>query len=141
MSSETFAYGALVPPSPHGVRAAVGRVLHIGVLVSAALLISGYLVGLFSDPAAYGSHAVEQDHLQAKAAFPHSFAAVWDGIGHGSGEAIIVAGVLVLILTPVAGLVTSTIAFARRRDWLFGAIATTVLAIILGSFVIGWLTA
>jgi uncharacterized membrane protein len=116
-------------------------VLQLGVFASMALLVSGYLLGLFSDPAAYGSHAVEQAHLQARASFPHSFAAVWSGIGHGSGESIIVAGVLVLILTPVAGLFTSALAFARRRDWLFGAIATTVLVVILGSFVIGWLTA
>ena len=43
------------------------------------------------------------------------------GSVHGNGEAIIVAGMLLLILTPVAGLVTSAVAFARRRDWLFGA--------------------
>ena len=51
------------------------------------------------------------------------------------------AGLLALILTPVAGLVTGAVAFARRRDWLFTAISATVLAVILGSFVIGWLTA
>ena len=126
-------YGALTPPSPRGVRAAVGRVLHAGVLVSAAILLG--------DPAAFGSHAVEQAHLRASASFPHSFVAVWDGIGRGSGEAIIVAGVLVLILTPVAGLVTSAVAFARRRDWLFTAISASVLSVILGSFLIGWLSA
>ena len=134
-------YGALTPPSPRGVRAAVGRMLHAGVLVSAAILLTGYLVGLVGDPAAFGSHAVEQAHLRASASFPHSFVAVWDGIGRGSGEAIIVAGVLVLILTPVAGLVTSAVAFARRRDWLFTAISASVLSVILGSFLIGWLSA
>jgi uncharacterized membrane protein len=141
MASETLAYGALVPPSPHGVRAAVGRVLRVGVIASATLLVLGYVVGLVSDPAGFASHALEQANLRARARFPHSFPAVFDGIRHGSGEAIIVAGVLLLIMTPVAGLVTSAVAFVRRRDWLFGAIAATVLAVILGSFLIGWLTA
>lgn len=133
-------HGALTPPSPHGVRAAVGRVLRVGVIASAALLVGGYLVGIFSDPATFGSVAVERAHLSARASFPHSLAAVWGGIGRGSGEAIIVAGVLLLILTPVAGLVTSAVAFARRRDFLFSAISVAVLTVILGSFLIGWLT-
>jgi len=140
MASNALAYGALVPPSPKGVRAAVGRVLRIGVLVSAALLVVGYVVGVVSDLPAYTSHAVEQAHLHARASFPHSFVAVVDGIGRGSGEAIIVAGVLLLIMTPVAGLITSAVAFARRRDWLFTTISLTALTVILGSFVIGWLT-
>ncbi|MGA2529728.1 MAG: DUF1634 domain-containing protein [Acidimicrobiales bacterium] len=140
MASETLAYGALMPPSPRGVRAAVGKVLRLGVLASAALLVAGYLVGLISDPGAFTSHALEQAHLRARASFPHSFRAVFDGICHGSGEAIIAAGVLLLIMTPVAGLLTAAIAFARRRDRLFGVIAASVLAIILGSFVLGSLT-
>ncbi len=133
--------GALTPPSPRGVRAAVGKVLRVGVSLTAGLLLMGYVVGLVTEPGAFDSHAVEQAHLAGGARFPHSLAAVWDGIWHGNGEAIIVAGILVLILTPVAGLVTSAVAFARRHDWLFTAISATVLSVILGSFVLGWLSA
>ena len=129
--------GALTPPSPRDVRAAVGMVLHLGVLVSAGILLTGYVVGLVDEPKWFDSHAAEQAHLRARAGFPHSFAAVWDGIWRGSGEAIIVAGLLVLILTPVAGLVTSAVAFARRRDRLFTAISTSVLSVILVSFLLG----
>jgi uncharacterized membrane protein len=118
----------------------VARVLRAGVLASATLIVTGYLVGLVADPALLGSRAVERAHLSARASFPHSFMGLWSAIGHGSGEAIIVAGVLLLILTPVAGLLTGGVAFARRGDWTFGAISATVLTIILGSFVIGWLT-
>ena len=115
--------------------------LRVGVLVSAAILLTGYVVGLVGDPASFGSHAVEQAHLAGRAGFPHSFTAVWRGIRRGSGEAITVAGVLLLILTPVAGLLTGAVAFARRRDWLFTAISATVLSVILGSFLLGWLSA
>ncbi len=141
MASPARGHGALTPPSPRGVRAAVGKVLRVGVSLAAVLLLTGYVVGLVAEPGVFGSHAVEQAHLAGRARFPHSLAAVWNGIGHGSGEAIIVAGVLVLILTPVAGLVTSAVAFARRRDWLFTAISAAVLSVILGSFVLGWLSA
>jgi uncharacterized membrane protein len=105
------------------------------------MLLAGYIVGLVSDPGTFGSRTVEHAHLAARAAFPHSLAAVGSGIGHGSAEAIIVAGLLALILTPVAGLATGAVAFARRRDWLFASISATVLTVILGSFLIGWLTA
>ena len=134
------AYGALASPSPKGVRAAVGRVLRVGVLTSATLMLSGYVIGLVADPAMFGSRAVERAHLAGRASFPHSLTALWSALARGKGEAIIVAGVLLLILTPVAGLFTGAVAFVRRRDWIFGAISATVLTIILGSFVIGWLT-
>ena len=141
MAPPVRGHGALTPPSPRGVRAAVGKVLRVGVLLSGAILLTGYVVGLAGQSGAFRSHAVEQAHLAARASFPHSFGAVWDGIGHGSGEAIIAAGLLVLILTPVSGLVTSAVAFARRRDWMFTAISAAVLSVILGSFVFGWLSA
>ena len=133
--------GALTPPSPRGVRAAVGRVLHTGVLVSASILVTGYVVALARHRAMFASHAVEQANLAARASFPHSFGAVISGIGRGDSDAIIVAGVLALILTPVAGLLTAAVAFARRGDWLFTAISATVLAVILGSFLLGSLAA
>ena len=135
----TRGYGARTPPSPRGVRAAVGKVLRAGVLTSAGIVLVGYLVGLIREPAAFSSLA-EQAHLRARASFPHSFAAVGDGISRGNGEAIIVAGILLLILTPVAGVVTSAVAFGRRRDWLFTIISAGVVSVILGSFLLGWLS-
>jgi uncharacterized membrane protein len=116
-------------------------VLRAGVVVSAATLIIGYVIFVVSDPGMFGSRAVERAHLAARAAFPHSPVAIWDGIGRGSGEAVVVAGVLLLIMTPVAGLLTSAVAFARRRDYLFAGISATVLLVILGSFLTGWLAA
>ncbi len=104
------------------------------------MLLTGYALVLVRDTAEFKSHAAERARLAGHAPFPHSFAAVWDGIARGSGEAMIVAGVLALILTPVAGLSTSAVAFARRRDWLFTTIAGLVLSVILGSFLYGWLS-
>jgi len=107
------------------------------VIASAVTLLTGYVLGVVRQPEAFRSHAAEKAHLRGLASFPHSLVAVWNGIGRGSGEAVIVAGLLMLIGTPVAGLVASALAFARRRDWLFTAIAATVFGVILGSFLIG----
>ena len=108
--------------------------------MSAAMLLTGYVLAVVTDPAKFESHAAEQARLAGHAGFPHSFTAVWDGIARGSGAAMIVAGVLALVLTPVAGLCASAVAFARRRDWLFTTISALVLAVILGSFLYGWLS-
>jgi uncharacterized membrane protein len=112
-------------------------VLRDGVLASAAILVTGYLVGIVREPGVFASRAAERAHLAGRASFPHSFGAVWDGVVHANGEAVIVLGVLCLILTPVAGLVAGALAFARRGDWLFAAISATVLAVIMCSFVLG----
>lgn len=141
MSTPVRAPGALTPPSKHGVRAAVGKVLRDGVLVSASILVIGYVLGLVREPGVFTSRVAERAHLAARASFPHSFGAVWEGVVHTNGEAVIVLGVLALILTPVAGLVAGAIAFARRGDWLFATISATVLAVIMCSFVLGSLAA
>lgn len=132
------AYGALVPPDRRGVRAAVARTLHVGVLASAAVMIAGYVVSGIREPSSFGSAAVERGHLAGRAHFVHSLGALLSALGHGAGEAVIVAGILLLILTPVAGLVAALVAFARRGDLLFTALSATVLVVILGSFAVGW---
>ena len=121
-------HGALVPPSPHGVRAAVGRVLRARRARERGVPRCGLRSsGSSSDPAPSARSAVEQAHLAGRARFPHSLAAVGTGSGAAAVRRSSSPGCSCLILTPVAGLVTSAVAFARRRDWLFAAISATVL--------------
>jgi uncharacterized membrane protein len=134
------AFGALMPPQPHGIRASVGRVLRAGVAISATMLAAGYVVALLRSPRRLTSHVVERAHLAGNVPFPHSFPALWDALGHGSGDAVIVLGILLLILTPVAGLVAAVVGFAVRRDWMFAAISLTVLLVITTSAIVGVLT-
>ena len=53
------------------------------------------------------------------------------------GEAIVAVGLLLLILTPVARVAVSILAFLYQRDRVFTFITLTVLIILLMSFVIG----
>jgi uncharacterized membrane protein len=55
----------------------------------------------------------------------------------GSGRVIIVAGLLVLIATPVARVVFSIFIFMREGDRLYVAITSTVLLILLFGFAVG----
>jgi len=55
----------------------------------------------------------------------------------GSGRAIITAGLLVLIATPVARVAFSIVIFVREGDRLYVAITSAVLLILLFGFALG----
>ena len=50
-------------------------------------------------------------------------------------NALLTAGVLMLIATPVARVVISSIAYIRRRDWTFALLTLIVLAELVASIV------
>ncbi len=55
----------------------------------------------------------------------------------GAAQAIIRIGLFVLLLTPVARVVASVVEYTQDRDWLFAGLTFIVLAIIIGSLLIG----
>ncbi|MGH8397602.1 MAG: DUF1634 domain-containing protein [Gammaproteobacteria bacterium] len=62
------------------------------------------------------------------------------GIGlHAS--AFLVAGIVVLLLTPIARLLSGVVASARARDWLYVAIGLIVLVLVLVGLYAGQVTA
>jgi len=107
----------------------ISFVLRGGVLFSAGLLILGAL--LYFARVLWGG--APADPLS----FPHTLGDVFSGLGHGDPLAILVLGLIVLLLTPVARVAISIFAFARERDWLYVAITTLVLLILLVSFLLG----
>ncbi len=52
-------------------------------------------------------------------------------------HAIMQLGLFVLLLTPVARVVASVFEYTHDRDWLFASLTFIVLAIIIGSLVVG----
>jgi uncharacterized membrane protein len=46
------------------------------------------------------------------------------------------AGLIILMATPVARVVVSVMDYAAQRDWLFAALTSFVLVILLGSFLV-----
>jgi uncharacterized membrane protein len=58
------------------------------------------------------------------------------GLEPGAATALMNAGLIVLMATPVARVVVSVTEYVLERDWLFAVLTTTVLAILLGSLVV-----
>jgi uncharacterized membrane protein len=54
---------------------------------------------------------------------------------HAATRWLLTAGLLVLLLTPVARVVTSVVGYLSERDWQFAFYTGIVLALLIGSFV------
>ena len=105
----------------------MGRLLQIGVLLAAAVVLAGgvlYLVG----------HAGQQSNYQVFVAQPLSLrhpAAMLHGIARGDARAVIDLGILLLVATPICRVIFAVIAFALEKDRLYIAVSLTVLAVLL----------
>ena len=111
------------------VDATISRILRSGLALSAALVAAGAAVFLArhgGDAAAYRVfHGVARDYREVAAIIKASAAF------HGRG--LIMAGLIVLIATPVARVAFSLLAFLRKRDRVYVAVTLAVLVILLFS--------
>ena len=111
------------PPSTEGT---ISAVLRIGVAASLALLAAGTLLS-FLQSGGYGPQASDVRRLVGSGgAFPRTSAWFLGRLGHADGQAVIVAGLLLLIATPVLRVAVSVAAFWRERDRAFVIITATV---------------
>ncbi len=61
---------------------------------------------------------------------------LWVAGGHpAAANRILTAGLLILMMTPIARVVTSVVVYVRMRDWFF--VATTVM--VFGVLLLAWL--
>ena len=121
------------------VEIVISWVLRIGVITSLAVVIIGLALIFAQRPKLLSSPTALQELTRRDAVFPHTLSAVFQGISRaqGQGEAIVAIGLLLLILTPVARVAVSVLAFLYQRDRVFTFITLAVLIILLMSFVIG----
>ena len=113
----------------HRVRQAeilISRVLRGGVILSAVIIGIGMLGVLLH----LGNQASSLPALD-------SVATVWHGLVAGDPLAVIMAGLLVLLATPVLRVAVSVVAFALEGDFRYVAITCLVLLILLVSFALG----
>lgn len=127
------------PPNPKELRAElwISVVLRVGVTLSLVLVLIGLLICFFHHPQYIDSKQALGGLIAPGAAFPSTLSDVFAGVGAFRGQAIIVLGLLVLILTPIMRVAISIAAFLEERDWFFAAITAAVLAILLFSFWLG----
>jgi len=86
-------------------------------------LMAGMVIAFGHDPVSFspssGTH------------FPNAIGEVIAGVRHGSGEAIMMTGLLVLIATPVARVALSIVIFVIERERLYAAITAAVFVILM----------
>jgi uncharacterized membrane protein len=113
----------------------IGTLLQVGVALSGALVVAGgviYLIRHGSEPPRYGTFAGEPSDLRTLSGIvAYAFSM--------RGRGIIQLGLLFLIATPVARVAFSAVAFALERDWLYVAVTSLVLAVLLFSLAGGHL--
>lgn len=111
----------------------IGWILRVGVISSMLIVFIGGCLYLYR----HGHEQVHYTHFIGVPGFVHSASGIIHGIFTWRGRAIIQAGIILLIATPVVRIIFSAIGFMLEKDWLYTGITLLVLAIILLSALTG----
>jgi uncharacterized membrane protein len=104
----------------------IGWVLRAGVFLSMTIVIIGGIIYLYR----HGHSIVNYSEFKGIPNFIHSFSGIINGILTFRGRAIIQAGIILLIATPVIRVAFSAIGFILEKDYLYTGITFIVLLII-----------
>ena len=119
-------------PSLHEV---VGRVLEVGMWSSVVLIAAGTLRSALSGRLGTGAAATHA--LVSAPASPLRLGRLAEGVAHGGGNSLAMAGLLLLVATPVVRVAASATVFVLRRDRAYVVICSVVLALMILGFVLG----
>lgn len=111
--------------------------LRTGVSLSLILIVVGLSLSFVHHPEYARSGAELKRLVEPGAAFPRSLRDVVAGLKAFEGRAITVAGLLVLILTPILRVAISILAFIEQRDVRFALITTAVLLLLIAALLMG----
>jgi uncharacterized membrane protein len=118
------------------LEATIARILRAGTLLSLGIMLLGGVVTLIQHPAYFrdtgGLDAIRQPHDGVR-----SFGGLVSGLSRAEGEAVMLLGLLLLVVTPVMRVFLSAIAFVRIGDRAFALLTTGVLILLLISFMLG----
>ncbi len=123
----------MAPPavSDEAVEHTLSRLLQLGVLASACVVLAGGVLYLIE-------HGAEPPHHETFTGEPtdltHVFGIV-KAAAAGRGRGLIQLGLLILIATPVSRVAFALYAFARQRDRTYVVITAFVLALLIASLV------
>ena len=115
----------------------IATLLRTGVVLSIVVIFTGLTITFVHHPE-YLSSRLQLGALTSPGVhFPSTFSEVVQGVRRGQGQAIMAAGLLLLIATPVARVALSIAIFVVERDRLYAAITTAVFAILMIAFALG----
>ena len=121
----------------HKFELLISNLLRTGVCASLFIVLLGTLLSFARQPG-YANSPGNLKHLTAPGAkFPVTLPEVASGVRDLRGQSVVMAGVLLLIATPVMRVAVSILAFAYQRDKTFVLITSIVLALLLISFMLG----
>jgi uncharacterized membrane protein len=109
----------------------IGQLLRAGVLLSAAVVAIGGILYLIFERGAHVSYRT----FVAGGPDMRTVSGISHAALHLSSEGLMQAGLMLLILTPIARVVLAVVGFALERDRLYAVISFIVLAILTFSLV------
>ena len=98
------------------VELAISSLLRVGVLTSLLVVLAGTVVTFVHHPRYLSNRHDLGPLTKPGAEFPHTLGVLVQGLEHGQGRAIVMAGLLLLIATPVMRVAFSVLAFVYQRD-------------------------
>jgi uncharacterized membrane protein len=119
--------------SDHTVEQVVGRLLQLGVLLAALVVLIGGVLLLLqrgAEPVSYGAFNGEPDRLRSVTGIIRGAAAM-------QSDAVVQLGLLLLIATPIARVALTLVAFLIQRDRTYVFVTVIVLALLLYGLVFG----
>jgi uncharacterized membrane protein len=122
----------LKPWSDQRIETLVGIMLRTGVMVAAAIVLTGGILYLIHNR----GPRPDYEHFRGEPTQYRTFTGIMHGVAALHPESIIMLGLLVLVATPVARVGMCIIGFLFERDRLYTAVSTVVLLILLYSLFI-----
>ena len=109
----------------HDAERWTGRVLRIGVWVSASLMIAGLLIAAMypSTIVAFSSNPTLSNLVMRMLS------------GSFDPVTLMFAGLVFLMFTPILRVITAVVGFGMERDWRFVFVSTVVLLLLAGEIV------
>ena len=127
-------------PPPRGtgqIERIISTLLRAGVGSSLFLILTGLVLMFVRHPGRLQAPADLDRLTRFGAEFPHTLRGVGEGLLAGQGQAVVAAGLLLLILTPILRVAVSLLVFVLERDRPFVLITAAVLATLVLSFLLG----
>ncbi|MGC4192979.1 MAG: DUF1634 domain-containing protein [Thermomicrobiales bacterium] len=113
----------------------VSYTLRIGVSIAAIVILLGIILYVIQGSSGAG-HLQSLDNLKPgqKNTIDVSWSSIGRGLKDGQSIAVIQAGLLILLLTPVTRVALTLLLFLRDRDRIFAIVTAIVLTILLLGF-------
>ncbi|MFI5159636.1 MAG: DUF1634 domain-containing protein [Sphingobacteriales bacterium] len=116
------------------MQAIIGWILRLGVILSIGVVFIGGILFVYR----HGHSMPDYRTFRGVPSFIHNIGGVADGIFSFNGQAIIQAGIILLIATPIIRVAFSAIGFILEKDYLYTFITLLVLLIIIASMLTGY---